>query len=111
MNKWNIARLVYEVSILDLETTPQNKLRKIIFKPSCGLDKIDKLGNLEYDSNCSFCMDNPFTLDAIQTKKKLNEDKKLADKFVKNSDNLDSIINGLSHITAHKQQMDKCIDV
>ena len=43
MNKWNIARLVYEVSILDLETPPQNKLRKIIFKPSCGLDKIDKL--------------------------------------------------------------------
>ena len=43
MNKWNIARLVYEVSILDLETPPQNKLRKIIFKPSCGLDKIEKL--------------------------------------------------------------------
>jgi hypothetical protein len=43
MNKWNIARLVYEVSALDLETPPQNKLRKIIFKPSCGLDKIDKL--------------------------------------------------------------------
>ena len=43
MNKWNIARLVYEVSILDLETPPQNKLRKIIFKPNCGLDKIEKL--------------------------------------------------------------------
>ena len=43
MNKWNIARLVYEVSILDLDTPPQNKLRKIIFKPSCGLDKIEKL--------------------------------------------------------------------
>ena len=43
MNKWNIARLVYEVSILDLDTPPQNKLRKIIFKPNCGLDKIEKL--------------------------------------------------------------------
>ena len=43
MNKWNIARLVHEVSILDLETPPQNKLRKIIFKPNCGLDKIEKL--------------------------------------------------------------------
>ena len=43
MNKWNIARLVYEVSMLDLETPPQNKLRKIIFKPNCGLDKIEKL--------------------------------------------------------------------
>ena len=43
MNKWNIARLVYEVSVLDLETPPQNKLRKIIFKPNCGLDKSEKL--------------------------------------------------------------------
>ena len=43
MNKWNIARLVYEVSMLDLETPPQNKLRKIIFKPNCGLDKTEKL--------------------------------------------------------------------
>jgi hypothetical protein len=43
MNKWNIARLVYEVSVLDLEEPPRNKLRKIIFKPQCGLDKSEKL--------------------------------------------------------------------
>tara|TARA_Y100001963_G_scaffold40946_1_gene57423 strand:- start:291 stop:731 length:441 start_codon:yes stop_codon:yes gene_type:complete len=43
MNKWNVARLVHEVSVLDLETPPQNKLRKIIFKPDCGLDKSEKL--------------------------------------------------------------------
>ena len=43
MNKWNIARLVQEVSVLDLDTPPQNKLRKIIFKPNCGLDKSEKL--------------------------------------------------------------------
>ena len=43
MNKWNLSRLVHEVSTLDLDTPPQNKLRKIIFKPSCGLDKTEKL--------------------------------------------------------------------
>ena len=43
MNKWNVARLVHEVSCLDLETPPQNKLRKIIFKQNCGLDKSEKL--------------------------------------------------------------------
>ena len=43
MNKWNIARLVYEVGSLDLEEPPRNKLRKIIFKPNCGLDKLQKL--------------------------------------------------------------------
>ena len=43
MNKWNIARLVNEVSSLDLEQPPRNKLRKIIFKQNCGLDKSEKL--------------------------------------------------------------------
>ena len=43
MNKWNVTRLVYEVSSLDLNRPPQNKLRKIIFKPNCGLDKTEKL--------------------------------------------------------------------
>ena len=80
-----------------------------ISKGSFKLDKIDKLCNLEYDANCSYCMDNPFTLDAIQTKKRLTEDKKLADKFVKKSDELERTINELSHITKHKSQMDECI--
>ena len=43
MSKWNIARLVYEVSSLDLEEPPRNKLRKIIFKMGCGLTKSEKL--------------------------------------------------------------------
>tara|TARA_X000001382_G_scaffold35692_1_gene23481 strand:- start:161 stop:781 length:621 start_codon:yes stop_codon:yes gene_type:complete len=43
MNKWNVARVVKDVSLLDLEQPPQNKLRKIIFKPDCGLEKSDKL--------------------------------------------------------------------
>jgi len=88
----------------------QIEIDKLKIEVQNKLDKIEKLGNLEYDTNCSFCMDNPFTLDAMQTKKKLNEDKSLADKFVKKSDELESIISGLSHITAHKQQMDECIE-
>ena len=43
INKWNIARLVYEVSCLDLEEPPRNKLRKVIFKMGCGLTKSEKL--------------------------------------------------------------------
>jgi len=88
----------------------QIEIDKLKIEVQNKLDKIEKLGNLEYDTNCSFCMDNPFTLDAMQTKKRLNEDKNLADKFVKKSDELESIISGLSHITAHKQQMDECIE-
>jgi len=73
------------------------------------LDKIETLGNLEHDPNCSYCMSNPFTLDAIETKKRLDEDKELANKYVNKSDQLDRIITNLSHIELHKSQMDDCI--
>ena len=88
----------------------QIEIDKLKIEVKNKLDKIEKLGNLEYDPNCSYCMANPFTLDAMETKKKLNDDKMLADTFVKQSDNLDDIINGLSHITAHKEQMDESIN-
>ena len=88
----------------------QIEIDKLKIEVKNKLDKIEKLGNLEYDSNCSYCMANPFTLDAMETRKKLNDDKMLADTFVKQSDNLDDIINGLSHITAHKEQMDESIN-
>ena len=39
------------------------------------VDKINKLGNLDYDEDCDYCMKNPFTLDAIETKKSIDEDK------------------------------------
>ena len=87
----------------------QIEIDKLKIEVKNKLDKIEKLGNLEHDPNCSYCMSNPFTLDAMETKKRLNDDKMLADTFVKQSDNLESIINGLSHITAHKQQMDESI--
>jgi len=35
--------MIYEVSMYDLEVQPKNKLRKIIFKPFCGLTKEQKL--------------------------------------------------------------------
>jgi len=88
----------------------QVEIDKLKIQVQHKLDKIDKLGNLEHDPDCTYCMSNPFTLDAIETKEKLNEDKSLADTFLKKSSELDSIINGLSHITAHKQQMDSCIN-
>ena len=69
----------------------QIEIDKLKIEVQNKLDKIEKLGNLEYDTNCSFCMNNPFTLDAMQTKKRLNDDKSLADKFVKKSDELESI--------------------
>ena len=42
---------------------------------SVKLEKIKKLGDLEYDEDCDYCMKNPFTLDAIETKKSIDKDK------------------------------------
>ena len=38
-----LRKIVYEVSMLDLEEPPKNKLRKVIFKPFIGLTKEKKL--------------------------------------------------------------------
>jgi hypothetical protein len=38
-----IQSMVYDVSLMDLDKPPPNKLRKIIFKDFCGLDMRQKL--------------------------------------------------------------------
>ena len=38
-----LEKMIYEVSMLDLEEPPKNKLRKVIFKPNNGLCKEEKL--------------------------------------------------------------------
>ena len=38
-----LRKMVYEVNMLDLDEPPKNKLRKVIFKPSSGLTKEEKL--------------------------------------------------------------------
>jgi hypothetical protein len=43
INRWNVARLIDDISVMDLEEPPRNKLRKIVFKQFTGLDKIEKL--------------------------------------------------------------------
>ena len=43
MNKWNVARVIHDLSVVDRDEPPRNKLRKIIFKLHCGLTKSEKL--------------------------------------------------------------------
>ena len=38
-----LRKMVYEVSMLDLDEPPKNKLRKVVFKYGCGLTKEQKL--------------------------------------------------------------------
>ena len=43
MNKWNVTRVVDDLSVIDRDEPPRNKIRKIIFKMGCGLTKSEKL--------------------------------------------------------------------
>ena len=43
INKQSLNNIIYEVSMLDLEQPPKNKLRKIIFRDSSGLSTKEKM--------------------------------------------------------------------
>ena len=53
----------------------KSDLEKLKQKVSVKIEKIKRLGDLEYDEDCDYCMKNPFTLDAIDTKKSIDDDK------------------------------------
>ena len=74
------------------------------------LDKIEKLGDLDWDEECNACMSNPFTLDAIDTKEKLNEDKELSKTYLSKLDRIEGRISELSNFHDDKVDYDRCID-
>jgi formate dehydrogenase assembly factor FdhD len=43
INKQSLNNIIYEVSMLDLEQPPKNKLRKIIFRDGSGLSTREKM--------------------------------------------------------------------
>ena len=71
MDKYNDA-IDIDKKGQSLKTDLENIKQEVNVK----LEKIKKLGDLEYDEDCDYCMKNPFTLDAIETKKSIDNDKK-----------------------------------
>ena len=71
------------------------------------LDKIDKLGNLKWDESCGYCMSNPFTLDAIETKKNLNKDVELSKEYMETKKGMDNQIEKMFKIRAFKEELDE----
>jgi len=107
----NINQLYNDLSHLEGERKEsQIEIDKLKIEVRSKLDKIDKLGNLEWDEDCDFCMSNPFTLDAIDTKEKLNEDKVLAGQFVSSLDSIIEKIDNLGNVHDDKVDYDKSIE-
>lgn len=63
------------------------------------LDKMKKLEDLEYDQNCTFCMNNIFVKDAIQTKETLSFHENEIKDLLKKQESLEIAISGLEQYT------------
>jgi len=85
-------------------------LDKMKIEVKSKLDKIEKLGDLEYDKDCDYCMKNPFTLDAIETKKKLEVDKDDVKIYLNRLDTIEHQINHLYHVRERKADLDDNIN-
>ena len=105
-----------EEKFVELENLENNKkeldidLDKMKIEVRSKLDKIEKLGNLEWDDNCEYCMSNPFTLDAIETKKKLEVDKDVVKDYLVKLDDLTEKINSLYHARERKSDLDDLVN-
>ena len=88
----------------------QIELDKLKIEVRSKLDKIDKLGNLTYDEDCDDCMSNPFTLDAIETKKNLDKDKLLAQQYVTKKQLMEDRIKKMFKIRAYKNDLDGLLE-
>jgi len=105
-----------EEKFVELENLENNKkeldidLDKMKIEVRSKLDKIEKLGNLEWDDNCEYCMSNPFTLDAIETKKKLEVDKDVVKDYLVKLDDLTEKINSLYHARERKSDLDDVVN-
>jgi len=90
-------RLTQELSKLKIEV--RNKL-----------DKIETLGDLEYDEACDYCMKNPFTLDAIETKKLVEVDKGRVKEHLQKMDDISYEIKVLPELRQSKSDLDDNIN-
>ena len=62
---------------------------------------------MTWDEDCDHCMSNPFTLDAIETKKNLNKDKVLAQEYVTKKQLMEDEINKKFKVRAYKTDLDE----
>jgi DNA repair exonuclease SbcCD ATPase subunit len=69
------------------------------------LDKMKKLEDLEYDQNCSFCMNNIFVKDAIQTKETLSSHENEIKDLLEEQKSLEISINGLDQYILQNKEV------
>ena len=90
----NIHQRMSEYNVLVQEKNDAKKeIDSLKIEVSNKLDKISRLGDLDYDPNCEKCVNNIFVKDAIKTKEDLEEDKNRAAAAVAKLKTLENKIN------------------
>mgnify|MGYP001203084760 CR=1 FL=1 len=78
--------------LIDKKNNTKSDIDRLKIEVQSKLDKIARLGDLDYDPNCEKCVNNVFVKDAIQTKEALDADKEKAGKLVGLLKNLENKI-------------------
>ena len=105
-----------EENFVELEHLENHKkeleidLDKMKIEVRSKLDKIEKLGDLAWDDDCEYCMSNPFTLDARETKKKLEVDKDVVKDYLIKLDDVSEKIKNLYHARERKSDLDSIMN-
>jgi len=107
----NVNDKYHELSELeDREREIRVEIDKLKIEVRNKLDKIDKLGNLTWNDDCDDCMTNPFTLDAMETKEKLNEDKVRTEKVLSKLAEIEEKIEHMGDVHSEKVDFDRSIE-
>jgi DNA repair exonuclease SbcCD ATPase subunit len=101
------AKLVNLTSAKETEKTLLSKIAKVKANISHKLEKMKKLDDLEYDENCSFCMNNIFVKDAIETKASIQKDREEEAELGAQLDSVKQQISELSYANSDKDTYNK----
>ena len=96
-----LEKLEQERDIFGLE------LDKLKAEVRVKLDKVDKLKGVTHDPDCEHCMNNPLTLDAIETEKNLNKDVELSKEYMEKKKEKDTEVEKMFKVRAFKEELDK----
>ncbi len=80
-------------NLIEERNKAKSQIDSLKIEVSNKLDKINKLGDLDYDPNCEKCVNNIFVKDAIQTKEELEKDKQKAGIVVSKLKTIENKIN------------------
>ena len=98
-NILNIEDLYNELSSLESDKKDiESEINTLQVKIDNELDKMNKLTELEYDPDCSYCMNNIFVKDAIATKKLLQEHQEMMKDLNERLSNFEEVIKTKSNI-------------